>query len=368
MATAKPKAMKWKVGGDEPEDLDDFVSAEELRDKHAGDDGVPVWPKGLFRLKAKRIKVKDNKNGDPRLNILFEISEKKGSGKDSWNGYGFFDGFNVDGGTGDRFLKRWLVGMGLTWSDFVNKTKFVDTDDDDVKEIVQIGNIKFGSLATTDPLVFGALKVNPARGEYDESTGVSRYIVINESDEEDGEEDEEPDEEDAESEDEDEAEDEDADSEEDDEEGGRDEEAEEELLGKISGLTIPNLRKRAIRAGADGEEVAATKKKDELLDLIVLWELYDGTDPDEEDEDEDEDEEEEGEEEGEDEEEEEDGEDAEATIRAKLAGLDRNALKARLKAINEEFKVLKRHTDDDLRDAIVDGEMGAGEDEDEPPF
>ena len=55
-------------------------------------------------------------------------------------------------------------------------------------------------------------------------------------------------------------------------------------------------------------------------------------------------------------------EEREAEIREALAGLDRNALKERLRGLSPSAKILKRHTDDDLRNQIVELEMS------EPPF
>lgn len=55
-------------------------------------------------------------------------------------------------------------------------------------------------------------------------------------------------------------------------------------------------------------------------------------------------------------------EEREAEIRKALAGLDRNALKERLRGLSPSAKILKRHTDDDLRNQIVELEMS------EPPF
>lgn len=76
------------------------------------------------------------------------------------------------------------------------------------------------------------------------------------------------------------------------------------------------------------------------------------------------------EEEEEDDEEEDDG-GYEARV-AELADLDRAALKAALKEADSEFKVLKKHSDDDLRAAILAAEFEADEEgeegEDEPPF
>jgi hypothetical protein len=79
------------------------------------------------------------------------------------------------------------------------------------------------------------------------------------------------------------------------------------------------------------------------------------------------------EEEGEDEEEPED-DDTEAfeARQAELREVDRTELKKVLKGLDADFKVLKRHTDEDLANAILDIEFppvdDEGEEGDEPPF
>lgn len=91
----------------------------------------------------------------------------------------------------------------------------------------------------------------------------------------------------------------------------------------------------------------------------------------EEDEDAEEDDEDESSEEEEDEAEEEAEDGAYEERVAELAALNRTELKAALKAANPDFKVLKKHTDDDLREAVLAAEFEAEEDEggdSEPPF
>ena len=112
----------------------------------------------------------------------------------------------------------------------------------------------------------------------------------------------------------------------------------------------------------DGSEVEDEEIEDEEAE-----------EADEPDEDEEESDEEESEDEAEDDEEEDDGE-FEAR-QAELAGMDRTALKTALKAVDPEFRVLKRHTDDELREAILDVEFPVDSEEDdeeegddEPPF
>lgn len=58
---------------------------------------------------------------------------------------------------------------------------------------------------------------------------------------------------------------------------------------------------------------------------------------------------------------------------AELAGMDRAAVKAVLKTVDPSFKVLKRHTDDELREAVLDVEFPPEDSDEEegddgPPF
>ena len=159
-----------------------------------------------------------------------------------------------------------------------------------------------------------------------------------------------------------------------DEDGAEDEDSveEDELRAELNRLRVPALRQRAKDVGANH-----IGNKPDVIDAIIAIELgadgpmalSDDEDEDDEDqeesdiaveddeEDEEDDEDEEDEDEEEDEEDDEEDEDREAELREELADLDRSALKTRVKEGNEAFKILKRHSDDDLRQAIVDIEL-----------
>jgi hypothetical protein len=142
-------------------------------------------------------------------------------------------------------------------------------------------------------------------------------------------------------------------------EEGEEDQTKEEREAELKKASLADLKEAALAAEID---IKGLKKAD-LVAAILDWEFEDSEEEDEEDEEEelevDSEEEETEEEEAE---EEEDEVDPEAEIRAELAGLDRTALKARLKEADAEAKVLKKDTDDDLRDKIVNAELG------EPPF
>jgi len=128
---------------------------------------------------------------------------------------------------------------------------------------------------------------------------------------------------------------------------------------ELAGLGIPALKKIAKEL-----EVGVSGTKDKLVERILEAEFAEEDEAEDEEEPEDADEAEEAEddepeddeeEEADDEEEEEDDEDeaAKAERVAELADFDRAALKKVLKEIASDFTVLKRHSDDDLRDKIV---------------
>lgn len=129
-------------------------------------------------------------------------------------------------------------------------------------------------------------------------------------------------------------------------------EEEEARSAELSKKTLPALKKIAKDAGI--EEVFKTKE--EAVAAILDAEFGEG-----------EEEEEEEEEEVEEEAEEEEEDESEAR-RAELAGLDRAGLKAALKEADPDFKVLKRHSDADLLEAIIAAEFEPAEDDSEPPF
>lgn len=108
----------------------------------------------------------------------------------------------------------------------------------------------------------------------------------------------------------------------------------------------------------DADEVAAIKKKAELIDSILS--LQDEEDSDDDEEDEDDLDEEEDDEELEDEEE--DEEDKEAEIEETLAGMDRKALKAELVKRSPGRKFKASESDDSLREELKDMML------EDPPF
>lgn len=65
------------------------AKAADAKAKKIGYTG-PRPPKGVYRVKVKRITCTVNKNGDYMLNCVAEINEPKGSSKAKFNGYGIW--------------------------------------------------------------------------------------------------------------------------------------------------------------------------------------------------------------------------------------------------------------------------------------
>jgi hypothetical protein len=268
---AKTKPVKWSLGGNEPDDLGEFKDNETII---AENKGLPT--KGVYTFKVKRLGVKPNKNGDDRIAALLEMAEPKKSKGAAWNGYGLWDGFNVTD-QGAPFIKRFLKGLGLSWSDFIERTK---EDGQEPRQIVQIGKVKFGELASQDPTIRVLVRHAPA-DDYTtyEHLEVQRYIPaedeveVEEEDEDEDvavmEDDDDDEEVDIDLEDEDEDEDEDEEEDEDDDEDEEDEEDEEEIPS-LEDLSA--MKKSQLRTLAEENEISAKaiKKAGDKAGLVEL--------------------------------------------------------------------------------------------------
>lgn len=127
----------------------------------------------------------------------------------------------------------------------------------------------------------------------------------------------------------------------------------EERAAELKKESLADLKAAAKEAEIDIKGL----KKAEIVEAILDWEFDEDSEGEDEEVDEDEeleDEELEEDSEEEDEEDEEEEEDEVETLRSELADLDRTALKARIKSVDSEFRVLKSMTDDDLRNAIIE--------------
>lgn len=279
-----PKPVKWSIGAEDPGDLDEFLSNDDIVLKNTNKKTKEVaWPgKGPHTFKVVQARVKPNKNGDDRIGVMLVLQSKKGDDAAKWNGYMIWDGFNVVEGTSLKFLKRWLRSLGLTWTDFLKKSKM---DDQDPPHLVQIGKVKLEGGAKPATLR-ATVKVAPADDfNDDEHLEIASYLPLDDEpdepeDDDDEDEDEEDevevvDEDDDDEEDEDEDEDEEDDDEDDDEDEEDEDDEEEELRDELGDLKVPALKKRAARLAKkfdlDADDIPA--KKSDLIDFIVEQEI-----------------------------------------------------------------------------------------------
>lgn len=171
----KSKPIKWAVGADEPEDLQEFLSNDEIVAKHLNKKTEEVaWPgKGPHRFVVRRLSSKPNRNGDARVNAMCVLSNKDKDSDKSWNGYVIFDGFNITE-QGKPYLKRFLKSIGLTWSDFHSKAEG-ETDDNDKTNITRIAKVKFDG--TKEVAFMATVTVKPA-DDYndDEHMEIRQYL------------------------------------------------------------------------------------------------------------------------------------------------------------------------------------------------
>lgn len=300
----------------------------------------PTPPKGLYRGVIKTSRVRKAGTGRLGINVVVELKAAKGSNAEKFDGYPAF----VDLWLGDEEAlqtreKAFYKSIGASTAPNI----VFDADDND-PETGKIKTIDGKKIENREVLVDLRTEL------YNDEQRVKADGIIKVKDA--GKE---------------------APVEEQEDEEVEDDEIEEEEIevpseADLKKMPLKDLRSLAEDFGVDTDEV---KKKADIIAALLEIAAEDEDDEDEEsDEDDDlEDAEDEDEEEDEEEEEEEeDEEDAEAVLREELSGLDRVALKKRLKSADASFSVKKSHSDDDLRDAIVAAEIDSDEDDEEAPF
>lgn len=343
MAAAKGKKnakVKWAIGGSEPDDLPDFLSNDDIVKKNKGK--LPT--KGRTRVLVKKVTVKENRNGDDMLTVTCEIAESKGKKPGPFDGYAMWERLNVTE-QGAPYLKRFLTAIGVKWSDFIKNTVRDETAEPNV--ITKIGKVNLAKP------VEAFVSIRHTTDQNDEPQAeVGRFLPPADEDEDDDVDDDDveeddddvevdEDEEDDSEEDDEDSEDEDDEDEDDDEDEEDDEDDEEALRDELKSLKIPALKKRALRGGADEDDLPG--KKPALIDLIVGLELGD-----EDDEEEDEDEEDD------------DDKPDEEELREELKGLGIQELRDRCGENGRKRPKLKGLKKPELIDLIIEDEV--------PPF
>ena len=332
------------------------VKAQEQKTGFEPYDGPEPTRNGFYRALIKVCKWGDNTSGSQGFSLTLELEAAAGDPK----GHAVFDGFPMfsrsiitSGKDGEalkegaqRNLSNFLAAIGAGDDPDV----ILEEGDEDKVNVKKIGKVNpIGRVVNIDlqmrlfegdrrPEVGG---IYPYK-EIDAPTGKGRAAVLDEEDDEsdlmesDG-----------------------ADEAEETDEGDEEYDARAE---ELDGLGIPALKKIAKELG-----LAVSGTKAALVERILDAEFAEDEDAEDEDEDETDEAEEVDEDEAEDDEEEDDEEgdeddEARAEREAELAEItDRIALKRILKEVNADFTVLKRHSEDDLRAAILSAEFGDGD-------
>lgn len=333
------------------------IKSQEVKSGFESYDGEVPLKKGFYRAELKKLKFKQFSKGSKGFYIVVEMAAAKGDPKDhaKYNGFPMFiqniitetaDGSPLkEGSIGN--LSNFLDALGV--GDEPNVVVAPGEIEDGV-DVLKIGgknpigafvNIDLGTEMYNEELRPTSNGIYKVKAEVGSKMSKPAFVAAEEEDE-----------------------DEDLMAEEEAEETEEGAEEDEEFNARsaeLEGLGIPALKKIA-----KDLKVTLGGKKDEIIGRILDAEFSAAAL--EEDDEAEEDEEEDGssdveiddEEEEDDEAEEEDDEedDGSADRRTELDGLDRADLKTILKDVNAEFRVLKRNTDDELRDAIITAEFG----------
>ncbi len=312
----------------------------EAKSAFASYDGPQVPPADGYEGVIKNVRVKVGKeSGDPYLNVLLEhdtkdANRKQYNGAPQWIRVGF--------GEHDETQARLAAFVKAITGKANKEANIVDTDEDARKGTGSLVKTIDGVKPDGKRVKFD-VRARAAQNGYPESTegDFIRRIIDAPADAGTADAAEEVGEEDLEVEGE-----------------AAEEQTKEERIAELKKESLVDLKAAAAEADIDIKGL----KKLEIIEAIADWEFDEAEAEDEAEEEDDDDEELDVDEEEEEADEEEDDVDPEAELRTELAPLDRTALKARLKEADAEAKILKKDTDDDLRDKIVNAELG------EPPF
>lgn len=326
--------------------------AEETRSGFEPYDGLAPEKAGMYRAVLKKLLVREYASGSVALRGLFELEAQKGDpkkhkqfdGSPFWGNVFFITQTMPLKDGSQRSLNNFLAGLGIT----KENPDIVTEADGDTSKGAQVKSIGGKAIATMEGKKVFSIDLRTEEGYGLQISNIypAKDVVFDGADEEDEEET------DVEVEDDEEAEEE--------EEGQSAEERQEEL----EAMTLAALRKLAKSLEIDTTGL----KKDALVEAVLDAEFGEAVDEAEPDEDEPEEEEEDAEEEEDDEAEEEEDEaeeeeeaedDGSDERRAELTELKRPALLKLVKEVNKDFRPLKRHSDEDLVEAIIAAEFGS---------
>lgn len=120
--------VKWGISNDEPEELEQY-------DVYDG----PELRSGVYQGNVLRLTVVKNRNDDDMLKVMFQVDETGDKAK--YNGAVLWSNQNVTDQS-KPYLLQFLKALGLTWSDFTNRTVLEDGKERPTK-VLKIGRVKF---------------------------------------------------------------------------------------------------------------------------------------------------------------------------------------------------------------------------------
>lgn len=159
--------VKWGIDPSEPDELEPF-------DVYDG----PELKPGVYNGVIKRLTLKENKNGDDMLNLLFEVREEKGSVRARYNGAGVWNNLNVTD-QGKPYVLAFLKSLGLNWRDFTTGT--ITEDNERPTKVVKIGRVKFND--GNEPKCRVSVGMSRASAEYPSRPEIKQFLVPKELEE-----------------------------------------------------------------------------------------------------------------------------------------------------------------------------------------
>lgn len=140
----------------------------------------PVPPKGVYRVTLKFMNMKKNKNDDPMLNGVLEITEK--GDKAQYNGYGIWFNQNITK-QGAPYVNEFLDAFGYSRKAFWGGQVAVDDADADPDKRLLGQVTKIGTKKTEDLMC----RVSTKRGSWNDEPRleVGKYLPMTDTDGED---------------------------------------------------------------------------------------------------------------------------------------------------------------------------------------
>lgn len=146
-------------------------AADQTADEFEYYDG-PMPTRGVYRFELKRLRIKNNRNDDPMLNMLLSLNENERL-KKKYNGFTMWSQQNVTQ-QGAPYVNQFLTALGLSkpqiksfWSDGCV------TDDETPPNVLKLG--KTFKVKDSGLFVYVDVKSEPYNGET--RLAVRQYVV-----------------------------------------------------------------------------------------------------------------------------------------------------------------------------------------------